>query len=59
MCFFFILHLSPVPLFPFDFVVFINSFVWMHAVNTQVLRTLGLVGKKTSAVLFVVFFFFS
>lgn len=57
MCFFFILHLPPLPLTLFDFVVFMNSFVLMHGINTQVLRTSGLIGMKMSAVLFVDFFF--
>lgn len=41
-----------------DFVVFSNSFVLMHAINTQVLRTSGLIGKKMSTVVFSVWIFF-
>lgn len=58
MCFLFNLYLPPFPLFPFAFVVLINSFVLMHTVNAQLLRTSGLIGKKTSTVLSSVWIFF-
>lgn len=58
LCFFFNLYLSPSPRFPFDFVVFTHSFVLLHAIKTQVLKILGLIGKKMSAVLFSVWIFF-
>lgn len=44
--------------FPFALADFLTSSVLMRATDTQVLRTLGLVGKKTSTELFSVYTFF-